>query len=225
MTETVTAPAAAHKRRSKGEQTRNSILEAALRVIAELGLRSVTHRAVAAEAGVQLSLTTYYFKDIDELIEQAFTLFCERSRPGYEQVWAAVFAYLDDFPSGELRKTPVRERICQDLSSMATDYLIAQVVEKPLGLAVEQEFFTTVRLTSTLRSLAAEHRRHLLEPLVEMCRRFNKSDPEIDAELLLDTMTRLEYEALLLDREQIDREGIERMLRRQIGWALGLKRA
>ena len=37
-------------RRSKGEQTRRKILEAALAVIAREGTRGVTHRAVAAEA-------------------------------------------------------------------------------------------------------------------------------------------------------------------------------
>jgi AcrR family transcriptional regulator len=215
----------ARKRRSKGEQTRLAILEGALRVIARDGLRGVTHRSVAAEADVQLSLTTYYFKDIDALMEQAFELFCERSRPTNEKIWAELFAYLEQFTPTDLRRTAVREQICVELAGRATDILLQGVRENPVGLAVEQVFFTGVPQVPRLRELAAGHRRSLLNPLVALCARFNRHDPEIDAELLLDTLTRLEYEALALDPADIDRDHIQRLLRRQVGWALGVKRA
>ena len=213
------------QRRSKGEQTRLGILEATLCVIAKQGLRGVTHRAVASEAEVQLSLTTYYFKDIDELISEAFALFCERSRPGYDALWSNVFLYLDEYPASQLRKASVREDICSVLSEHAADYLIHQVKNKPEGLAVEQVFFTSVRLTPALRELALQHRRNLLAPLVKLCEFFNKADPHIDADLLLDTVTRLEYNAPTQEPDSIDRDNIESLLRRQIGWALGLKSA
>ncbi len=213
------------KRRSKGEQTREVILDGALRVLARDGLRGVTHRAVAAEAGVQLSLTTYYFKDIDALIEQAFELFCQRARPNNEHIWATLFDYMDRYTRTELRKTAVREKICTDLAEMATDILLQGVHESPEGLAVEQVFLSSVPQASNLREMAADHRQSLLDPLVRLCSLTNKKDPEIDAALLLDTMTRLEYDALLLAPEDIDRDHIARLLRRQIGWALGLKRA
>ena len=222
---TTSANPGKRKRRSKGEQTREVILDGALRVIARDGLRGVTHRAVAAEAGVQLSLTTYYFKDIGALILEAFELFCVRSRPTNEQIWGEIFAYLDGFSGTELRKTPVREAIAQHLSQRATDILLGGVLENPEGLAVEQVFFTSVLQSPSLRELAAAHRASLITPLVEICRRFNKQDPELDAQLLLDTMTRLEYEALSVEPEDIDRDHIHKLLRRQIGWALGLKSA
>jgi DNA-binding transcriptional regulator YbjK len=213
------------KRRSKGERTRLGILEGALRVIADEGLRGVTHRAVAAQAGVQLSLTTYYFKDIHTLIEEAFELFCQRSRPTNERIWSGLFAYLDRFPTGELRKTAVREKIAEHLSQAATDILVEGVLHNPDGLKVEQALFSSVLQSPSLREIAAKHRLSLLAPLVEICRRFNRHDPELDAELLLDTMTRLEYEALLREPDDIDREHIHRLLRRLSGWALGLRRA
>ena len=213
------------KRRSKGEQTRLGILEGALRVIASDGLRGVTHRSVAAEAGVQLSLTTYYFRDINALIEEAFELFCDRSRPTNEQIWEGIFAYLDRFSAGDLRRASVREEITEALSTRATEILVEGVTGNPAGLRVEQVFFSSVLQSPSLRELAASHRKSLLVPLVEICRRFNRQDPELDGELLLDTITRLEYEALLLEPADIDRDHIRKLLRRQIGWALGLKRA
>lgn len=213
------------KHRSKGEQTRQLILQGALSVIARDGLRGVTHRAVAAAAGVQLSLTTYYFKDIDSLIEQAFALFSEQARPNNELIWQELFIYLDQFSAADLRRKSTREKICIDIAERATEILVNGVRAKPEGLAVEQVFFTAAQQAPGLRELAAEHRRSLLLPLVELLRRFNRDDPEIDAELLLDTMTRLEYEALLVDADAIDQAHIERLLRRLVGWALGLKRA
>ncbi|SDM80586.1 transcriptional regulator, TetR family [Actinomyces ruminicola] len=49
------------------------ILAAAVRVFGAGGPSAVTHRAVAAEAGVSTGLTTYYFKDRDDLLYQALT--------------------------------------------------------------------------------------------------------------------------------------------------------
>lgn len=56
----------------KGEQRRRSLLEAALRVIARAGVEAVTHRRVAAEAGVSHGATTYHFESRDDIILQAF---------------------------------------------------------------------------------------------------------------------------------------------------------
>lgn len=60
--------------RAKSEHRRRLILEATLRLVAKEGIRGVKHRSVAKEAGVPLASTTYYFKDIDELISDAFML-------------------------------------------------------------------------------------------------------------------------------------------------------
>jgi AcrR family transcriptional regulator len=58
---------------------RHDILEATLRVIGESGVNSVTHRAVAQEAGVSLASTTYYFDSKSALIEEALDLMIARS--------------------------------------------------------------------------------------------------------------------------------------------------
>jgi AcrR family transcriptional regulator len=58
---------------------RREILEAALRIIGEGGVNSVTHRAVAEEAGVSLASTTYYFDSKSALIEEALELMIARS--------------------------------------------------------------------------------------------------------------------------------------------------
>jgi DNA-binding transcriptional regulator YbjK len=56
-------------RRARGEASRQAILDATVRVIAASGLTSVTHRAVAAEAGVSTASTTYHFATLDDLLQ------------------------------------------------------------------------------------------------------------------------------------------------------------
>lgn len=66
-------------RQQRGEARRDAILRATWDVILRDGVRGVRHRAVATAAGVPLSSTTYYFKDIQDLLVQSFELFAEES--------------------------------------------------------------------------------------------------------------------------------------------------
>ena len=56
----------------RGEQTRRSLLDNALRVIARGGVEALTHRSVAAEAGVSRGTMTYHFASRDEIVLEAF---------------------------------------------------------------------------------------------------------------------------------------------------------
>lgn len=57
--------------RARGVRRRQQLLDACLRLLSERGISGVTHRAVAAEAGVPASSTTYFFASLDELIAEA----------------------------------------------------------------------------------------------------------------------------------------------------------
>jgi len=70
-----TAPVSSKRRSPR----RREILEATLRVIGESGVKGVTHRAVAQEAGVALASTTYYFDSKDALVEEALEQMIARS--------------------------------------------------------------------------------------------------------------------------------------------------
>jgi DNA-binding transcriptional regulator YbjK len=50
---------------------RDELLAAAIELFAEGGSRAITHRAVAARAGLPPATTTYYFESIDDLIREA----------------------------------------------------------------------------------------------------------------------------------------------------------
>ncbi|MEV7128463.1 TetR family transcriptional regulator [Streptomyces sp. NPDC093260] len=56
---------------------RDRIIDAALDLIAEEGLAAVSHRKVAARAGVPLGSMTYHFDGIDQLLREAFGRFTD----------------------------------------------------------------------------------------------------------------------------------------------------
>ncbi len=66
-----TATAVPAGRAAQRAERRAAILTATVRILTSQGLAAVTHRAVAAEAGVPLAATTYYFSSKDELIAEA----------------------------------------------------------------------------------------------------------------------------------------------------------
>ncbi len=65
----MTAPPRAH--RASAQRRRAALLDAAAALASEVGAGAVTHRAVAARAGVPLSTTSYFFSSIDELVTEA----------------------------------------------------------------------------------------------------------------------------------------------------------
>lgn len=69
--------------------TRRALLDAALDIAARQGVRAITHRKVAAKAGVSLGSTNYYFASIDELVLEAFRHFSLRERSRYDEIFEA----------------------------------------------------------------------------------------------------------------------------------------
>ena len=56
---------------AKGEARRTALQDAVIRVLEDGGSGAVTHRAIAAEAGMPVAAATYYFAGIDDLIVSA----------------------------------------------------------------------------------------------------------------------------------------------------------
>lgn len=68
---------------------RDRIIAACLDVIAESGVAGASHRRIADAAGVPLGSMTYHFGGIDELLQEAFTLFSRTISERFEQRMAA----------------------------------------------------------------------------------------------------------------------------------------
>ncbi|MFC7659091.1 TetR/AcrR family transcriptional regulator [Pseudonocardia benzenivorans] len=71
--------------RPRSDATRLALLNAALDVAAEYGVKGVTHRRVAGAAGLSLGLTSYHFANLDDLLLEAFRLFVSHTSALYER--------------------------------------------------------------------------------------------------------------------------------------------
>ncbi|MGE2732166.1 TetR/AcrR family transcriptional regulator [Mycolicibacterium vaccae] len=70
---------------SRSEATATALVEAALQIIRESGVKSVTHRKVCSYAGVALGSSTYHYENLDNLILDAFSHYVASISIRYEK--------------------------------------------------------------------------------------------------------------------------------------------
>jgi DNA-binding transcriptional regulator YbjK len=193
-------------RRAGSEQRRQNILEAALRIIVRDGIRNVRHRAVANEAEVPLSATTYYFKDIQDLIADTFTLFAERAMeevidPFSEQAFNA----LEQFDAQALKDPASRDQLIQMLTEMTVGFVTSEVMEQREHLIAEQAFLHEAVLDERLRELAQVYQDKQVRVLQQACEKLHTPSPEHDAQLVIATFYFIESK-LLAQPESLDQD-------------------
>ncbi|MGI5218219.1 TetR/AcrR family transcriptional regulator [Nocardia sp. CA-290969] len=77
---------------------RRRILDATRALIPRYGIAGITHRRVAAEAGIPVGSTTYYFADLADLTEAALAETAAATRAGLAE-WARQLAAGADLPA------------------------------------------------------------------------------------------------------------------------------
>jgi DNA-binding transcriptional regulator YbjK len=211
------------KRQSKGEKTRLLILQSATEVLAKNGIKGTTHRAIAKQADIQLSLTTYYFKDIQELVHQAFTLCSSQITSKTSLAWQPAIDLLSNVNKKNLRKVSDKENLRDKLSDMITQQLVKSIVDSPVELTVQQLLFTEVQVSPQLHALADMHRTTLLAPYIRLCEFLSSRNPQIDADIMLTVFTQLEYRNVAMPSNVLALEKINATVRRVIGNMMNLK--
>lgn len=184
--------------RQSSEQRRIAILQAALRVLVRDGVRGVRHRAVAAEAGVPLSATTYYFKDIHDLLADALTFFAsDMVKTFVEPFWARANDWIHSFPP-ETRQDPVKvAELTRHMVELGSEYILARVRDHRQQLLLEHAFWYAALTDERMHGIALQHGRHLLQSFTGVLAYMGVADVELAAKSILMTVRGLEYEGLL----------------------------
>lgn len=210
------------KRRSKGEKTREKILLATISVLAQKGIKGTTHRAIAAQADLQLSLTTYYFKDIQELVQQAFTLNCQNTSTSSHHLLASSFALIESADKKELRKATAKEALCDELTLNICSQIMKRIEHQAEQLLVEQFMFNEAQVTPALKALVSKHKAALMLPFEHLCQYFNKTDPQLDAQVMFTYIAQLQYNQVTADKVLVLSD-IEPAIRKLLAWIMKLK--
>ena len=180
-------------RQQRGEQRRTAILRATWQVVLRDGVRGVRHRAVAEAAGVPLAATTYYFKDIQELLVQSFQLFAEESLAQFTQpFWAAA--------SQELLRPDAavpREQVAEALCDRAAEFIALRLRDHREQVVMEYAFWYAALHDVELQAAVRDMAQRWMGLLMPWLRLGQVAEPEQAARCLLATVRRIEYEALI----------------------------
>lgn len=193
----------------RGARRREEILRATLRLIGERGADAVTHRAVAEEADVPLSATTYYFASKEELLEQALLL---AAREETERLERLVLELAPRDLSVDEWAAAVGRQIAGDVAADPANH----VALFELGLEATRR----PPLRGELQRWQDAHLR-----LAEMgCRAIDSDQPEVDAQLVVATLTGLMLQQLAGGRDDFEsavmRPALERLFGQLAGSAL-----
>jgi DNA-binding transcriptional regulator YbjK len=208
--------------RQGSEQRRQAILDAAMRLIVREGVRAVRHRAVAAEAAVPLSATTYYIKDIDDLITDTFAQFVERSAAHMAHFWNSTQGLLQQQVSQLDGSVEARRRLANEIARLAVEYVRNQLLNRREHLLAEQAFQQEALLNPRLHELVRAHRQILQQGVTHFFQVLGSQQPEQDATLLTAIIVRMEYQGLLDGVEHLDSEDMLAILKRYMHLVLGL---
>lgn len=200
--------------RRRSEVRRQAILDASLRIIVRDGVRAVRHRAVAAEAGVPLSATTYYFKDINDLISDSFALHVERSATRQAAFWQRAQQALRVAPG--LGEAARRESLLEQVGALLDGYLLEQLQQHRQALLVDQAFRQEALRNPLLAQLLRQQRQILQNGLAQLLALLGSQQPQQDAGLLTAVIAQMEYRGLLDGAEQRDRQQLPALLRRHL---------
>ena len=186
-----------------GERKRTAILQAVLRIIANEGIRAVRHRAVAAEAGVSLAATTYYFSSLQDLLTESFAYWSIGSGQEVERFRLAAGQLVAE--QSRRDGQAISEDLLAAVAELTAQYIEDQVTSGRRDRNVELAFRHEAVRDERLRQLVETQDRLQLQAIVEFNRALGTDDPEADAEISLALLLRLEQQALMRGVDQIGR--------------------
>lgn len=201
-------------RRREGQRRRQQIIEATLRLIAREGVRAVRHRAVAAEAAVPLAATTYYFRDIGQLLRDSFAHFAVERADAVTAVRATIVERLQAArDSGE-----GAEALAEQVAAVLADYVLAQAGARD-DRSIELAFRHEARRDAGLRALSQEQERQFTADIQALLKLVGSADAFADAQITLGVIYRLESEAAFSDLSAAE---VRRVVARHVRHMMGL---
>jgi len=200
--------------RKGSEERRIKILQAALRVIVRDGIRGVRHRAVAREANVPLAATTYYFRDLSELIADAFTYFAGQMSAQNQALESRVFSTLDQFGTDRALTDDRLQALVDVLVDAAVLHVLEQAQDRDariLEFSFAEESLRNEALRGAMQRVQAEHEARFRQ----FCELLGTPDPPDDARILHGIFLRMEL-LTMLDSEQFNAKAIRQQIKRTL---------
>jgi AcrR family transcriptional regulator len=104
-----------------GHETEQALLDAAERLLVEMGAAGITTRRVAEEAGANHGLVHYYFGSVEQLLVRVLERFTERRIERQRQMYAADAPFLEKWRTAMayLEEERPYQKICFEQQALA----------------------------------------------------------------------------------------------------------
>ena len=185
------------------------------------GLRGVRHRAVAAEADVPLSATTYYFNDIQDLIADSFALFVKRSSASLAALWAGMDEDFRRIAAAIEQDPGARRELVTHFIDLAVAHVQAKMRARDDELLMELAFRQEALTNPQLRPLFLAHQQLRFRFAERAVRAMGSRAPVEDAQVLTTLVLRMEYHAIVDGVEDFDLEAQRAVLQRFLDLVVG----
>lgn len=182
---------------ARGAQRRTEIIDAAIEVMARVGLAGLSMRAVAAQAGIPLGALSYYFTDKADLVAQAFQQLSDREIDRVVRT------------ADLLEPTMTAEQLGDLVADMIIDGFTA-----PQGAIVARyELVTEASRDERLRPMFEAWYAAMVPALSRLFRDLGSHQPELDSRTVMAVMAGLEIDNLYRPLGPVDKRRIRATLR------------
>ncbi|WP_101952121.1 TetR/AcrR family transcriptional regulator [Mycobacterium sp. 3519A] len=182
---------------ARGAQRRTEIIDAAIAVMAKVGLAGLSMRVVANEAQIPLGALTYYFNDKADLIAQAFQQLSDRE---IDRVVQTV---------GRLQASMPAEH----LADLVADMIIDGFTSPQGAIVTRYELLTEASRDERLRPMFEAWYAAMVPALSRLFRELGSRQPELDSRTILAVMAGLEIDNLYRPLGPVDKRRIRATLR------------
>jgi DNA-binding transcriptional regulator YbjK len=182
---------------ARGAQRRTEIIDAAIAVMAKVGLAGLSMRVVANEAQIPLGALTYYFNDKADLIAQAFQQLSDRE---IDRVVQTV---------GRLQASMPAEQ----LADLVADMIIDGFTSPQGAIVTRYELLTEASRDERLRPMFEAWYAAMVPALSRLFRELGSRQPELDSRTILAVMAGLEIDNLYRPLGPVDKRRIRATLR------------
>ncbi|BBZ61561.1 TetR/AcrR family transcriptional regulator [Mycolicibacterium monacense] len=183
---------------ARAAQRRVEIIDAAIEVMARVGLAGLSMRVVAAQAGIPLGALSYYFDDKSDLVAQAFQQLSDRE---IERVVRT---------ADRLEPTMSADQLADAMADMIIDGFTS-----PQGAIVTRyELVTEASRDERLRPMFEAWYTAMVPALSRLFRELGSRQPELDARTVMAVMAGLEIDNLYRPLGPVDKRRIRATIRR-----------
>ncbi len=182
---------------ARGAARRTEIIDAAIEVMAQVGLAGLSMRLVANQAKIPLGALSYYFDDKSDLIAQSFAQLSDRE---IDRVVATAERLEPSMPA-------------EQLADLVADMIIDGFSSPPGAIVTRYELVTEASRDERLRPMFEAWYAAMIPALSRLFRDIGSGQPELDSRTVMAVMAGLEIDNLYRPLGPVDKRRIRATLR------------